>query len=68
MTVVNVNLTDYAISITHLAMLAEEYFGKALTNGDAGNMDFGFEPKDGNDKGLAAGFRKALDSFKKSST
>lgn len=66
MIIVPVKLPDYRISAGHLVLLAEDYYGKPLTNDEeSGTIELGFEPIDGvSDTDLAAAFERALQSFK----
>ncbi len=62
MTIVPVTLADYRISPRHLACLAEEFYGKELTNDEtAGSVELGFEGPEG--EALSKLFQTTLDGF-----
>ncbi len=62
MTVLKITLADYRISPRHLALLAEEFYGKELTNDEtAGSVELGFDGPDG--PALSKLFQTTLDGF-----
>lgn len=58
--VLTVNLKDYRLSVHQIVMQSEEFFGKALTNGEDGEtMEIGFEQP-----GLKEQLARALEAFR----
>ncbi len=43
MTVLTVPLKDYTLTLDQMQLLAEECYGKPLTNGEGDTLDLGFE-------------------------